>query len=160
MNILKNRKKFQIACMSICLSLGYFSNAQAQNSIFGPSISYQYQKGSTLKTGAYFATSVTDSHILKLDATANFTWMQEKFAVIPEVAGTYYSNLAIIGLFGRAELTPYTVTPKIGVSLATLIELDFGYGFPISDKSNYRPIKGFTTSLRFNIPINWSLNLY
>lgn len=117
-------------------------------------MSYQYQKGSIVKVGGYYATEIISKHILKVDATANFTWTQSKYTVIPEVAVAYYTDMYYIGAFGRAEITPYTITPKVGLSFLTFIEVDLGYGFPIGDKADYRPIKGFTTSVRFNIPIN------
>lgn len=145
----------KIALTTACLLLGlaFAPRLQAQNRLFGPSVSYQYQKGNILKTGVYYASDISSKNILKIDATANFTWIQDKSTVIPEVAATYYSAMYILGLLGRAEFTPYTITPKVGFTILTLVELDFGYGFPISDKTNYRPIKGFATSLRFNIPI-------
>ncbi|MFD2556340.1 hypothetical protein [Sphingobacterium tabacisoli] len=146
----------KIALTAICVLLGLMiaPKLQAQNSLFGPSISYQYQKGSILKTGVYYCSEINTKNLFKIDATANFSWIQNKSTVIPEVAGTYYSAMYIIGLLGRAEFTPYTITPKVGFTILTLLELDFGYGFAISDKKNYSPIKGFATSLRFNIPIN------
>ncbi|ERJ58727.1 hypothetical protein [Sphingobacterium paucimobilis] len=149
----------KIALTTLCLLLGIAisPHVQAQSYLLGPTVSYQYQKGSILKTGVYYATSINTRNILKLDATANFTWIQNKHAVIPEVAATFYSDMYILGLFARTEFTPYTVTPKIGISALTVLELDFGYGFPMANKTNYRPIKGFTTSLRFNIPLNSSL---
>lgn len=144
----------RITSIILCLLVLSATKSEAQNHLFGPSISYQYQKGSILKTGIYYAGDISSKNILKIDATANFSWIQNKYVVIPELAASYYSDMYILGLFGRAEATPYTVSPKVGLTLLTLIELDFGYGFPISDKTNFRPIKGFATSLRFNIPIN------
>ncbi|MDM1347626.1 hypothetical protein HX071_14995 [Myroides marinus] len=143
----------RIILIFVCLLIGT-STLQAQNSLWGPSVSYQYQKGSIVKVGGYYATEINNTNILKIDATANFTWTQGKYAVIPEVAVAYYSDMYYIGAFGRAEITPYTITPKVGLSLFTLFEVDLGYGLPIADKTDYRPIKGFTTSIRFNIPIN------
>ncbi|MCY4778784.1 hypothetical protein ORI89_03910 [Sphingobacterium sp. UT-1RO-CII-1] len=144
----------RITLIALCLLLAAATKLQAQDYIFGPSVSYQYQKGSVLKTGVYYASSINTKHILKLDATVNFTWIQKKHTIIPELAATYYTDIYILGAFARTEFTPYTISPKVGLSILTLIELDFGYGFPISDKKDFRPIKGFTTSLRFNIPIN------
>ncbi|MGG5508260.1 MULTISPECIES: hypothetical protein [unclassified Myroides] len=140
-----------------CFFLGVVTQTQAQNHLFGPSISYQYQNRSMLKTGIYYATELNFNHILKVDATANFTWMENNFMVIPELAATYYSEMYYIGLLGRTELTPYTLTPKVGLSFATFIELDVGYGFPLANKGEFGPIRGFTTSLRLNIPINTKL---
>lgn len=147
----------KIALSLLCLFLGLSTKLQAQNSLMGPSISYQYQKGSILKTGAYYATELNAGHILKVDATANFTWIQNQYTVIPELAVTYYTEMYYVGAFSRAELTPYTISPKVGLSLFTFFEVDLGYGFPIADKTGYRPIKGFTTSIRFNIPLNMKL---
>lgn len=144
----------KIVLTTLFILLGLTTKLQAQNHLYGPSISYQYQKGSILKTGVYYATEVTNTNILKLDATANFTFVQRKSTVIPELAVTYYSDMYYIGAFGRAELTPYTISPKVGVSLFTLFEIDLGYGFSIADKPKYKPLRGFTTSIRFNIPLN------
>lgn len=140
--------------IALYLLLASATKLQAQNHLLGPSVSYQYQKGSILKTGVYYAANIASQNILKIDATANFSWIQNKHAVIPEVAATYYADMYLLGVFGRTEITPYTVSPKVGFTLLTLIELDFGYGFSINNKPNYRPIKGFTTALRFNIPLN------
>lgn len=145
----------RIAALSVLFFIVCFtSKLNAQNHLFGPSVSYQYQKGSILKTGIYYAKDIRPKNILKVDATANFTWIQNEYLVIPELAVTYYSDMHYIGIFGRTELTPYTVSPKVGLSLFTLIEIDFGYGISTFEKTNYRPIQGFSTSIRFNIPIN------
>lgn len=135
------------------------SSLKAQDYLIGPSLSYQFQKGSVLKTGAYFAFPFSGDHILRADATANFTWTQKKFAVIPEAAITYYPQTYVLTPFVRTELTPHTITPKVGVSLATLVDLDFGYGFSINEKRDYNPIKGFAVSLRFSIPLNYRINM-
>lgn len=147
----------RIVLIILCLFLGCTVKLQAQNYFLGPTVSYQYQKGSILKTGIYYATDFSSTHIVKLDATANFTWIQNKYAVIPEIAATYYTDMYYIGLFGRAEITPYTLSPKVGLSVLTVLEIDFGYGFSIADKTSYAPINGFTTSLRFNLPLNSKL---
>jgi len=154
---MKKKHSLQLALIALCLFLGTTAKIQAQESLFGPSLSYQFQNRSMFKAGLYYATSLNSSHIIKVDATANLTWVENKFVVIPEVAGTYYSEMYYIGLFGRTELTPYTVTPKVGLSFATFVELDFGYGISIANKGNLHPIEGFTTSLRFNFPINTKL---
>jgi hypothetical protein len=132
---------------------------KAQEILYGPTISYQYQKGSAVKTGGYFAFAFLGENILKTEVTANFTWTQKKFVVIPELALSFYPESWVVAPFVRTEFTPYTFTPKVGVTMATLLDLDFGYGFSIADKQDYRPLKGFTVSLRFNIPLNYKLNM-
>ncbi|WP_219929423.1 hypothetical protein [Sphingobacterium athyrii] len=154
---MQNRSILWIGCMIILLAFG--KKAAAQDHLIGPTLSYQFQKGSIIKTGAYFAFPFLGDNILRADVTANFTWTQKKFAVIPEGAITYYPQTYVLTPFVRAEVTPYTFTPKLGVSLATLLDIDFGYGFSIKDKADYRPMKGFAVSLRFSIPLNYRLNM-
>jgi len=153
---MRNRAIYFLGTL-ILLTLG--SSIKAQDHLIGPTLSYQFQKGSIIKTGAYFAFPFIGDHILRADATANFTWTQKKFAVIPEAAITYYPQTYVLTPFVRAEVTPYTLTPKLGVSLATLLDLDLGYGFSINDKKDYRPMKGFAVSLRFSIPLNYRINM-
>lgn len=154
---MRNRVIYCFLGTLILLTLA--SSIKAQDHLIGPTLSYQFQKGSIIKTGAYFAFPFIGDHILRADATANFTWTQKKFAVIPEAAITYYPQTYVLTPFVRAEVTSYTVTPKLGVSLATLLDLDFGYGFSINDKKDYRPMKGFAVSLRFSIPLNYRINM-
>ena len=153
---MRNRAIYFLGTL-ILLTFG--SSIKAQDHLIGPTLSYQFQKGSIIKTGAYFAFPFIGDHILRADATANFTWTQKKFAVIPEAAITYYPQTYVLTPFVRAEVTPYTLTPKLGVSLATLLDLDLGYGFSINDKKDYRPMKGFAVSLRFSIPLNYRINM-
>ena len=153
---MRNRAIYFLGTL-ILLTLG--SSVKAQDYLIGPTLSYQFQKGSIIKTGAYFAFPFIGDHILRADATANFTWTQKKFSVIPEAAITYYPQTYVLTPFLRTEVTPYTITPKLGISLATLLDLDFGYGFSINDKKDYRPMKGFAVSLRFSIPLNYRINM-
>lgn len=145
----------------VLLGLGFSISAKCQVPGYGPTLSYQYLKGSTVKIGGYLLQDVGFNSAYKIDLTGNLTWTQGKFAVIPEVAGSYYfgnSNAMNVGLlFLRAEVTPYTVTPKVGFSLLTLFDVDFGYGLSIQHKKNYEPIEGFAASVRFNIPLNLGL---
>lgn len=154
---MRNKAIYHFIGTVILITLG--SSIKAQDHLIGPTLSYQFQKGSIVKTGAYFAFPLIGDHILRADATANFTWTQKKFAVIPEAAITYYPQTYVLTPFVRTEVTPYTLTPKLGVSLATLLDLDFGYGFSINDKKDYKPIKGFAVSLRFSIPLNYRINM-
>lgn len=147
----------KIAFTLLFLIISSIIKAQALeniNNIYGPTISYQYQNGSVLKTGVFYSSKINSKKILKFDATANSTWTQKKYALIPELAVTYYSEIYYFGLLGRAEFTPYTISPKVGFTFMTVWEMDFGYGFSINEKADFRPIKGFSTSLRLNFPLN------
>lgn len=133
-------------------------SAKAQSYIYGPTLSYQFQKGSAVKLGGYVLREVGFNSLIRADVTGNMTWTQGKSAVIPELAISYYfgnsMGLNVLPIFFRGEITPYTVTPKLGVSILTLLELDLGYGISMREKKDYLPIKGFTGSIRFNLPLN------
>lgn len=127
------------------------------NWIFGPSVGYQYQSGSFLKASAWGLFAPNESQYMKIDAGADITWMEGKTTVIPEVGFTYYVNDFILLPFVKTELTPYTVTPKVGLSLFSLIDLGVGYGFDFNTKKNFKEIKGVNLSLGVNIPLNFHL---
>ncbi|WLD22994.1 hypothetical protein NU10_09730 [Flavobacterium dauae] len=140
--------------LSITLLTGICVNAQ--DFLIGPTISYQSQAGNLLKVGGYYLQPlVGDSFGLKLEANAQFAYFRNQSVVIPEGSLTFYPSFNNLILpFIEGELTPYTVTPKIGLSVATMVELGFGYGFDIKTKQDLKPIKGFTFSLGINIPLN------
>ena len=144
-------KKLSIA---IILLLGF--NVNAQDFLVGPTLSYQSQAGNLLKVGGYYLQPLTgDSFGLKLEANAQFAYFRDAFRVIPEGSVTFYPTFDNLILpFFEGEITPYTVTPKVGLSVATMVEFGFGYGFDTKVKEGLKPIKGFTFSLGFNIPLN------
>lgn len=144
------------AFMSCC----YLKNAQAQNIkkmgwIWGPSIGWQYQHGNFLKTSGWALFAPNDDQYIKMNAGANFTWMQGKTTIIPEIGFTYYVSNRLLFPFVQAEATPYTLTPKIGVSIFSLVDVGLGYGFNIKTKESFKPLKGITGSVTLNIPLNF-----
>lgn len=150
-------RKYKLTIV-FALTILFCKFTQAQDILYGPTVSYQYQKGSIVKAGGYFIYSFDGDDIIRTDVTANFSWLQNKYATIPELALTYIPGTFVIAPFVRSEITPYTVTPKLGLTIITLFDIDFGYGFPIHDKPDYRAIKGFAASLRFSFPLNYVLN--
>ena len=127
----------------------------AQTNFYGPTFSYQSQSGSWLKLGGYFLHANQNDFVVKVDATANIAYLRDKFVVIPEAGLTITpsANNLILPLF-EGELTPYTITPKVGFSILTIVDFSVGYGFDYNTKENLKPIKGFNFSLGINIPIN------
>lgn len=141
----------------ICaLALGLPVLVNAQEFIVGPTISYQSQAGNLLKVGGYYIQPAFQNSVgFRLDANAQFAYFRDKFVVIPEGSLTFYPTLDNLFIpFIEGELTPYTVTPKVGISFATILDFGFGYGFNIKTKQDLKPIKGFTFSLGINIPLN------
>ena len=140
--------------LSLTLLTGICVNAQ--DFLIGPTVSYQSQAGNLLKVGGYYLQPLAgDSFGLKLEANAQFAYFREQFRVIPEGSFTFYPTFNNLILpFVEGELTPYTVTPKIGLSFATIVELGIGYGFDTKVKEDLKPIKDFTFSFGLNFPLN------
>lgn len=136
--------------------LAAVSTACAQEALIGPTISYQSQAGNLLKVGGYYLQPVFGNAVgFRIDANAQFAYFRNEFRVIPEGGITLYptfNNLIIP--FAKGEITPYTLTPKVGLSVATIVDFGFGYGFDIKTKEGLKPLKGFTFSVGINIPLN------
>lgn len=128
--------------------------------IYGPSIGYQYQNAHFLKASGWllFAPGGSYSQYIKIDGGANLAWLKDRTTVIPELGVTYYLDNRLIWPYIKAEITPFAITPKFGVSLSSLMDIGLGYGFSIKDKENRRSIKGFSISLGFNLPLNFYLD--
>lgn len=123
--------------------------------ILGPTVSYQYQTKNFVKASVWGLTDLGYANYLKIDAGANFTWHEHKTYVIPEVGATYYLSSLFIWPYVKAEVTPYTVTPKVGLGLFNIVELGLGYGWSIQEKSNLGKIKGLNFSLGVSLPLNY-----
>ena len=126
--------------------------------LWGPTLSNSNQSGNFGKAGLFFLFGLGDNMVdFKLDSNANMGYMRDNFHVIPEVGITGYvaaSQLMYIFPFVESEFTPYTITPKAGISLASFVDFGFGYGFKINKKDSFKPIKGFQFSIGVNIPLN------
>lgn len=123
--------------------------------IWGPSIGYQYQRGSFFKLSGWGLFEPNDHQYMKIDAGANLTHMMGKTHIIPEIGFTYYLGNVLAWPFLKVEATPYTITPKVGVSLMSMVDLGFGYGIDVNQKSGFKKLDGFTTSLNINVPLNF-----
>ena len=137
-----------------CMTFGT-KQALAQKAVWnlGASAGYQYQHGNYLKLSGWALLDQQHAGFFKVDAGANFSWMQQKTTVIPELGLSYYFAEQWRWAFLKAEVTPYTVTPKVGLSIVSLLDLGLGYGFEFNKKKDFVPIEGFTVSVGLNIPL-------
>lgn len=131
-------------------------HVNAQDYLLGSTVSYQSQAGNILKLGGYYVQPFACNTMgLKVEANAQLAYFRNQFLAIPEGSLTYYPTFnRLIVPFIETEITPYTLTPKVGLSVATIVEIGLGYGFDIKTKENLKPIKGFSFSVGFNIPLN------
>ncbi|MFD2554003.1 protein kinase family protein [Sphingobacterium tabacisoli] len=125
--------------------------------IWGPSLGYQYQKSNFLKASFWGLTDLGYANYLRVDGGANMTWKNRKTYVVPELGVTYYLGAKGAWPFIKGEVTPYTITPKVGVGLFNLVEFGVGYGFDLKVKEYFGPIKGVSFSLGLSLPLNYHL---
>ena len=143
--------------------------AKAQQNLtdyFTINLGYEYWNGNYGKVGTDLFLVQDNNNILTFSANANLGYMKDKFRVIPEVGAGYMfnchnnpsdpysSNFSSAFYVIRAEVSPWTITPKAGISLASFVDFGFGYGFKINKKDSFKPIKGFQFSIGVNIPLN------
>lgn len=148
---------FLLIFFSILTNLGFTQEVKKSNWIFGPSVSYQHQEKNFLKASLWGLTDLGYANYLRFDGGANLTFHEKKAYVIPELGITYYLSAKGVWPFLKGEITPYTVTPKLGVGLFNILEVGAGYGFELKQKDNLPPIKGFNFSLGVSIPLNYHL---
>lgn len=145
----------------LILSLSIFTSTicLGQSNAFGPTLSYQNQSGNFIKIGGYYMRIASNSFGIKVDATANLAHMRNNFVAIPEAGISIFPNADLLASpYFEGEITPYTVTPKLGLSLAHVLDLNIGYGFEMDIKNDFKPVKGFTFSLGISIPLNQILD--
>ncbi|WP_282629804.1 hypothetical protein [Empedobacter sedimenti] len=133
---------------------------KGQEFLYGPTIGYANQAGNFGKIGAFGFISIGELNFLKLDLNANITGMQGKTSIIPEAGLTFYNfprRLGGIGFFAETEFTPFTFTPKGGLTIFTVFDLGFGYGIEMRQKENFKSIEGFQVSFGINIPLNFNI---
>lgn len=126
--------------------------------IWGPSLGYQYQKSNFLKASFWGLKDLGYANYLRIDAGADITWKNKKTYVIPELGVTYYLGAKGLWPFAKAEVTLYTITPKIGLGVFNLFEVGVGYGFDLQAKEGLGVIKGLNFSAGFSLPLNFILD--
>lgn len=146
----------------LLIGLLTFTSLQAQeriksNWIVGPTVAYQYQSKNFLKASIWGLTDLGFADYLKIDAGANFTWKNNKSYVIPELGVTYYLSAVGVWPYVKAEVTPYTISPKVGLGLFNLVEVAAGYGWALQNKGALGEIKGFNISVGLSLPLNYNL---
>lgn len=158
MTLKKTLTSFLFLCSTFLFSQNH------HDFLYGVSLGYMNQSGNYGKIGAFGEIEFGNSrmNMLKLDVNANITGMRNKLSIIPEAGLTFYTfpdRLGGLGIFAETEFTPYTFTPKAGLSLFTFIDFGFGYGFEMHQKSNFKSIEGFQFSFGINIPLNFQLKM-
>lgn len=123
--------------------------------IVGPAVSYQYQSKNMLKLSFWGLTDLGFMNYLKVDANADFAWKDSKTYVIPEIGVTYYMSPIIMWPYVKAEITPYTISPKVGVGVFNLLDVGVGYGWSLQERKGLGKIEGINVSVTASLPLNF-----
>ncbi len=121
----------------------------------GLSSGYQHQQVSMAKLGLWALKDLSYAEYLRFDGGVNFAFFQNETHYIPELGVAYYISAKGIWPSVKAELTPYTVTPKVAVGVFNFLEFGVGYGLKIQDKKGLPSIDGLNISIGLSIPFNY-----
>lgn len=117
--------------------------AQLEKSVI--SMAYRYTGRNVLQAGLTFKTNISKEYSLVAGASVLYTSINKENKVLPE-ANMYYTNRK--GQLLGISLNPYSIEPRIGISLFSIFYINTGYAFPIHKE---RYFKGITFGLQFNI---------
>ena len=126
-------------------------------------IGYTYHNLNYLETGLNAYLVRPNDDIIDLGATANLGLSQGKFIAIPEAQVGYLWNIkhSVIDPYSsnfnsafwvlRTSVSPWHVTPEVGISIVDLIDLSVGYGFEFNDHQHV-DLDGLKLGLSFRLP--------
>lgn len=133
-------KKYFI--LSLLLSV-IFSNAQLLEKT-ALSISYRYTGRNVLQAGLEYRLGESYEGSIIIGPSLLYTRVNDTDKFIPEMN----INLLHAGLLLGISGNPYSLEPRIGVSLFNAVFLNSGYAFPIHREKYF---KGVTFGIQFNI---------
>lgn len=120
-------------------------------------LGYTHFNGNYFKIGAKYFFDDTFSSV---GLSANLGYLKDKMVVIPEIAFTQYLTKESWKnfnsdhfIFAQVALSPKTLTPKIGWSFTSFLEISTGYGINLNT-SNYYNTKGFRLDACVAIPLD------
>ena len=131
------------------------SNTDRKTWAIGISSGYQHQEISMLKLGIWALRDLNYANYLRVDGGIDFAFYNQKTYYIPEVSLSYYLSAKGIWPSIKAELTPYTLTPKVAIGIFNILEFGIGYGVHLQDKKELPKLDGINVSIGLSIPFNY-----
>ncbi|MET3730911.1 hypothetical protein [Moheibacter stercoris] len=149
------------------LSIG-FINAQEKGGLMSHlliNVGYSNLNGNYFKLGPEVYLVQPNDNLIDLSATANMAYFKDKFVVVPELGIGYQFNAQKVknridpyreymnGTFysARVNVSPWNVTPEIGIALIGIVEANVGYSFQFRDHK-YTSFEGIKFGLTIHIP--------
>lgn len=121
----------------------FFSQAQLLDKT-ALNISYRYTGKNVLQAGLEYRLGDSDHKSIIAGPSLLYTRINQTDKFIPEANINYIDNGLLFGISGN----PYSLEPRIGISLFNVIFLNTGYAFPIHKEKYF---KGITFGIQFNI---------
>lgn len=140
MNKKRNMKKYFI--LSLLLSV-IFSKAQLLEKT-ALNVSYRYTGRNVLQAGLEYRFGNSYDGSIILGPSLLYTHVNDTDKFIPEMNVNLLRAGFLIGISGN----PYSLEPRIGISLFNAVFLNTGYSFPIHREKYF---KGVTFGIQFNI---------
>lgn len=112
-------------------------------------IGYRYKGRNVLQAGLAFRIGESNYKSVILGPSVLCTRINQTNKFIPEANINFMNNGAMFGI----SWNPYSLEPRIGISLFNAIFLNTGYAFPIHKEKYF---KGITFGLQLNIAPNSS----
>mgnify|MGYP003534216658 FL=1 len=145
--------------------IGFSVNAQkTTTNYFTINVGYEYWNGNYGKVGTDLFLVQDNNNILTFSANANLGYMKDMVSVIPEIGAGYLfnfsnkvgdpysSNFNSAFYIIRAEASPWTITPKVGIAILSLLELNAGYSFEFRENKDFKEMNGFRAGLTIHLP--------
>jgi len=125
---------------------------------------YEYWNGSYGRLGSDLYLVQQNDNIISLNANVNLGYMQDKFRAIPEVGvgylfnfknnpgDPYSSNMNSAFYVIRLDVSPWTITPKAGLAVLSLVEINAGYAFEYRENKDFKPMDGLRIGFTLHLP--------
>lgn len=151
--------------LGVLLLLGITTYAQTKTtSYFLINAGYENWNGNwgNLGTDLYLVSS--NHSILAFSANANMGYMRDKFRVIPEVGVGYLFNFSVNKMDPyssqinsafytlRTDVSPWTISPKVGIAILGLVEFTAGYSFEFREFDKFKSMDGIRFGLKLHLP--------
>lgn len=125
---------------------------------------YEYWNGNYGRVGADLYLVQYNDNIISVNANVNLGYMRDQFRAIPEVGvgylfnfqnnlgDPYSSNMNSAFYVLRVDASPWTITPKAGIAVLSLLELNAGYAFEFRENKNFKAMDGFRLGFTLHLP--------
>lgn len=158
-------KKFLIILTLLITSLSHAQEKGGLMSHLLVNVGYANLNGNYFKLGPEVYLTQPNGNLIDLSATANMAYFKDKFVVVPELGIGYQFNTKKVQnridpyreyvnstfYSARINVSPWNVTPEIGIALLGILEANLGYSFQFAHHK-YTSFDGIKFGLTIHLP--------